>query len=258
MKRTMPKWVNMEQIKKCQSVTEEELQRETNISLPNEDDLSEDAKRFMQEHYTMIAGVLPFVSDDKLRCDVIDKIASDRNIGKQTIRNYLCMYLIYQDITALVPMSTLAPKQRKKKVIRELTQDEKNMRWALNKFFYNKNQNSLNTAYTLMLEAKYCDGMGKLLSEYPTIHQFRYFYRKTRKLQTYYISRDGIKNYQRNNRPLLGDGVQAYASSVGMGMLDATVCDIYLINESRDIVGRPILTACIDAYSSLCCGYMLS
>ena len=38
-----------------------------------------------------------------------------------------------------------------------------------------------------------------------------------------------------------------------MGMLDATICDIYLINESGNLVGRPILTACIDAYSSLYC-----
>lgn len=258
LKRNMPNWVNVELLTDYHIITEEELQMNTQICLPNEDSIPHDAKRFMQEHFTMIAGILPFISDSKQRCDVIDKIAADRNISKQTIRNYLCMYLTYQNISALVPMSMLVPRQKKKTAPKELTPDEKNMRWALNKFFYNKNQNSLNAAYTLMLKSKYCDAEGTLLPEYPTINQFRYFYRKTKKLQNYYISRDGIKNYQRNNRPLLGDGVQAYASSVGMGMLDATVCDIYLINESRDIVGRPILTACIDAYSSLCCGYMLS
>ena len=77
-------------------------------------------------------------------------------------------------------------------------------------------------------------------------------------LQNYYISRGGIKNYQRNNRPLLGDGVQAFAHSVGFAMLDSTICDIYLINDSGGLVGRPILTACIDGYSGLCCGYSLS
>ena len=64
--------------------------------------------------------------------------------------------------------------------------------------------------------------------------------------------------YQRNQRPLTGDGVQAFAPNVGVGMLDATTLDIYLINESGGIVGRPILTACVDAYSGLCCGYTLS
>ena len=40
-------------------------------------------------------------------------------------------------------------------------------------------------------------------------------------------------------------------------MVDATVCDIYLVNESGQVVGRPILTACVDAYSGICMGYSL-
>ena len=64
--------------------------------------------------------------------------------------------------------------------------------------------------------------------------------------------------YQRNQRPLVGDGVQAFAPNVGVGMLDATVLDIYLINEAGGVVGRPILTVSVDAYSGLCCGYSLS
>lgn len=44
----------------------------------------------------------------------------------------------------------------------------------------------------------------------------------------------------------------------GVGMLDSTICDIYLVDEAGGIVGRPILTACVDAYSSMCCGYSLS
>ena len=67
-----------------------------------------------------------------------------------------------------------------------------------------------------------------------------------------------MRQYQRNHRPLLGDGVQEYASHVGVAMLDSTICDIYLVNEAGGLVGRPILTACIDAYSGLCCGYTLS
>ena len=100
-------------------------------------------------------------------------------VSKQTIRHYLCLYLVYQDI------SVLAPKQKKEK---ELSKDEKNMRWALNKFFYTRNKNSLQTAYTLMLKQKYCDANGELLPEYPTFNQFKYFYRKTKSMQTYYIS----------------------------------------------------------------------
>ena len=35
------------------------------------------------------------------------------------------------------------------------------------------------------------------------------------------------------------------------------MADLYLINEAGQLVGRPIITACIDAYSGLCCGYSL-
>lgn len=78
------------------------------------------------------------------------------------------MYLVHQDIAAL------APKQKSQE--RQLTQDEKNIRWALNKYFYTRQKNSLNTAYTWMLKEKYCDSAGRLLDKYPSIHQFRYFY----------------------------------------------------------------------------------
>lgn len=110
----------------------------------------------------------------------------------------------------------------------------------------------------MMLKEKYCDTCGNLLPEYPTFNQFRYFYRKHKNMQNYYISRNGIKNYQRNHRPILGDGVQSFAPAVGVGMLDATICDIYLVNESGNLIGRPILTTCIDVYSGLCCGYSIS
>ena len=153
-------------------------------------------------------------------------------------------------------VTALAPKRQEDD--RQLTRDEKNICWSLNKFFYTTKKQSLMTAYTMMLKEKYCDSLGVLTKEYPSFYQFRYFYRKTRNLQNFYISRDGLKNYQRNNRPLTGDGVQEFAPAVGTGMFDATVCDIYLVNDTGNLVGRPILTACVDAYSGLCCGYSLS
>ncbi len=80
--------------------------------------------------------------------------------------------------------------------------------------------------------------MGVLIGTYPSFHQFRYFYRKTKKMQNFYISRDGLKNYQRNNRPLIGEGVREFAPAIGVGMLDATLCDIYLINDMGALLGR--------------------
>ena len=250
IKRTMPKWVTTAALTDYVPCSESELLQETDMTLIDMELLYAESRRFIHEHYTLIAGILPFVGDKKMRIHLIDYIATEKNVCKRTVGNYLCLYLVYQDMAVFAPK----PKAEDK----PLTKDEKNMRWALNKFFYNQNKNSLPAAYTMMLKERYCDSSGVLLPEYPSIHQFKYFYYKNRKLQNYYISRGGIKDYQKNFRPLLGDGVQEYASAVGMGMLDATVCDIYLVNEAGNLVGRPILTACIDAYSSLCCGYSLS
>lgn len=258
VKRTMPKWVDRDVLSGYSKITEQEMQTVTGIVLPEVDSLDYESKHFLYRNYTMIASILPFLSDKEQRNTMISKISIERNLTKKTIRNYLCMYLTYQNLAALAPHSVLFPKKRKKVDKKEVTKDEKNYRYALNKWFYNKNKNSLKTAYTMMLKEKYCDSCGVLLSEYPSFYQFRYFYRKTRKLQTYYISREGLKKYQRNHRPLLGDGVQEYASHVGIGMFDATICDIYLVDDSGNLVGRPIVTACVDAYSSLCMGYSLN
>ena len=241
IKKTMPKWYDISFISGYEKCSEFDISKE---------DLDSNSKRIMHERFTLIAGILPFVSDEDSRNDMICKISEHKNISKQTIRKYLCLYLAYQDIAVLAP--------NKKKLEKELTQDEKNMRWALNKFFYTKNKNSLKTAYTMMLKEKYCDRSKQLNLKYPSFYQFRYYYRKHKNLQNFYISRNGLSDYQRNSRPLTGNGIQEFAPSVGVGMLDSTICDIYLVNESGELVGRPILTACIDAYSSLCLGYTLS
>lgn len=247
IKRKMPEWKEKELFVDWMPVTEQELWESTGIYPKKIDTALSTTSKYIQEHYALIAGILPFIGDEKERSRMIRSIAEHKAYSKQTIRNTLCLYLAFQDI------SVLAPKQKKEK---ELTPDEKIMRWALNKFFYTKHQNTITTAYTMMLKEKYTDAEGNLLP-HPSIYQFRYFYKKTKNLQNFYISRDGIKKYQRNKRPLLGEGVQEFASNVGVGMLDSTICDIYLVNDRGELIGRPVLTACIDAYSSLCCGYSL-
>lgn len=249
-KRTMPVWVEPSDLDSYRSCTDDELAEVTSVTVADIETLDADQRKIMYDRYTLIAPILPFVADDKMRSRLICSIAVEHKVSKQTIRNYLCLYLVYMD------MAVLAPKKKSDNV--QLTQDEKNMRWALNKFFYTTAKQSLTTAYTMMLKEKYCDNMGVLMDTYPSFYQFRYFYRKTKKMQNFYISRDGLKSYQRNNRPLTGEGVQEFAPAVGVGMLDATICDIYLVNDAGNLVGRPILTACIDTYSGLCCGYALS
>ena len=110
----------------------------------------------------------------------------------------------------------------------------------------------------LYLPTKYLDESGQLKKEHPSYYQFRYFYRRTKNQQNFLISRKGLTEYQRNHCPLLGEGVAEFANHVGIAMLDSTICDIYLVDEAGKLLGRPILTACVDAYSQMCCGFALT
>ena len=250
VRRVMPRWETISFFNGWQQCAEETLYRLTNIEMVEIDSLSPESRKKAYERYTMIAPILCLLTDEEKKYEMVSTIATSERISKQTIRKYLCLYLAFQNVAVLSPKDKESDKC--------LSEDEKNMRWGLNKYYYSYQKHSLKTAYTMMLKEKYCNGKGELVEKYPTFNQFRYFYRKRKDRQTYFISRNGLTSYQRNNRPLLGDGIQAYAKAPGMGMLDATICDIYLINESGSIIGRPILTACIDAYSSLCCGYALT
>lgn len=241
---TMPKWIS-----KALEL-EEIVSGDNEYNTPQYDSLSQAQKSLAHKRYTMIAPILPFVSDDYMRTHLIAKIADKENITKQTVRKYLCLYLAYQDIGRLVPLKNISK--------RPLSNDEKNFRWALNRYYYSPLKHTLIGSYTLMLKECYTTPNGQLREGYPPFHRYRYFFNKTKKLQSLYISRDGLSDYQRNHRPLLGDGVQEFAPSIGTGMLDSTILDIYLVNDAGQLVGRPILTTCIDAYTSLCCGYALT
>lgn len=248
--KTMPQWIGVSFFEDWTKCSDEILHEITGIELQDIKTVSPEDFKVAHQRYTMIAPIIMVLTDQDKKNEMIELISTNEKISKQTLRKYLCLYLIYQDISVLIPKTKNTDKQ--------LSQDEKNIRWALNKFYFSFYKHSLKTAYTMMLKAKYCDINGELISTYPTFHQFRYFYRKYKTKQTCYISRNGLTNYQRNNRPLLGDGVQEFAKAPGVGMLDSTICDIYLINDAKEIIGRPILTVCIDAYSSLCCGYALT
>lgn len=246
IKLTMPTWV-ADTI--CETIPFEELLSATNKTIPSIESLSQEQLKVMHQRFTLIAPILTYIDDDHIRSRLIEDMAERHKVTKQTIRKYLCLYLAYPNITVLAPI--------KKEPKKTLTEDEKNFRWALNKYYYTRYKHSLRTAYLYLLRDKYTDAEGSLMDNHPTYRQFQYYYSKHKSLQTYYISRNGLTHYQRNHRPLLGEGVREFAPHIGVGMLDSTICDIYLINDSGEVVGRPLLTACVDAFSGMCMGYYL-
>ena len=246
IKRTMPYWIS-------RTAFETLIEADCFTSTFGENDtltaLDAKERKTAVERFSLLGGILPHIGNESMRSKAINETAALHDITPKTLRKYLCTYLATNDIGSLAPT---------KKAVRSLTSDEKNIRRALNKYYYTHAKHTLKTAYTMMLKDSYTNEFGTLLSPYPSYYQFRYYYRKHHKESFELIRRNGLKAYQRNNRPLLGDNVQNFASACGVGMLDSTICDIYLVNEYGAVIGRPILTACIDAFSGLCMGYSLS
>ncbi len=177
IKKTMPVWVESSALDAFSDCTDEVLNRVTNFTVTAIDALDADQRKAMYDRYTLIAPSLPFIADERMRSKVISSTATEYNISKQTIRSYLCLYLAYMNITVLASRKRLDDDT-------DLTQDEKNIRWALNKFFYTTKKQSLMTAYTMMLKEKYCDSIDVLSNTYPSFYQFRTFTVKQRRCRT--------------------------------------------------------------------------
>lgn len=208
------------------------------------------AKQFavMNYRYTMISGIIPIVEDKKKLAAAVKRTAEEYGVSKPTVRNYLKAYLKDRDKRVLAPVIREAKAMENKYAF--------DIRWALNKYYYTRDKRSLSDVYTLLIKERFYKD-GALLEDRPTYSQFLYYYNKHKSTTNKIISRQGLSYFQRNERPLLGDGVQEYCNAIGIGMLDSTVTDIYLINEAGQLVGRPTITVCVDAYSGLCCGYSL-
>lgn len=248
LRKAYPAWMVKDQLTSGTTITENDLRSRLAKEWP--ETISLEDTQMCNRKYTVIAPILPVLGDTILRNKAVSAAAKQNKVTAKCIKKYLFQYLTYNDKRAFIPKAQPKP---------ELSQDQKNMRWALNKYYYTRNGKTLADTYTMLIADKYTDHDGKVLHNHPSIHQFTYFFRKNLRHQTRYISRDGLKNYQMNRRPLLGEGVREFAPNVGVGMLDSTICDIYLCDKSgTQVAGRPILTACIDAYSGLCCGYSLS
>ena len=127
LKQTMPVWIRKKLLVGSEPCSMEELQSITGVYPMTIDSLSAEQKKVMYQRHSLIVPVLPYLSDEKARSNIIRTISLERKISKQTIRKYLCQYLSYMDMTVLAP--------KLKSESKEMTADEKNMRWALNKFF---------------------------------------------------------------------------------------------------------------------------
>lgn len=228
----------------------------------------------VQEFYKNICE--PEIFDTKLRNIHMNKIMKKFKMSRSAIEVYLKKYW-KRGLTknSLLPDYFLSGGRGKEKLSGNLKRgkpsknksvglnvDEKIkkiFKTSINKFFNNYTQNTLKTAYNLMLKEyfshKITDNYGKeslvLNDQIPTLNQFRYWFNKERNIKKEISSRYGGRIFQQKNRAILGtvrDGI------IGPGyqyQIDATIGDIYLVSEfnKKWIIGRPVIYAVVDTFS---------
>lgn len=254
----------------------------------NENLISEREKEIRNKAWGIIKAIAdkenePEVFNAKKRAELVKKASEKFGVSNKTVYKYLRRYWQRgKHMNALLPdyknrkvqerqatgKKRGRPKKYKDIVGEGVNVDEETkqiFRVALNKFYYTKAENSLNTAYQLMRKEFYADGhridggiekrILKPSSEVPTFGQFKYFFYKERNLKKEIYSRKGSKEYLQNHRPILGSStVEAYGP--GYYEIDATIADIYLVSRyNRNwIIGRPVVYFCIDRFSRMITG----
>ena len=103
IKKAMPTWLDVASLHSCAECINEELFKATAFTPIKADELDASRRKTMYERYTVIAPLFPFLGNRKLRSQVIQSVAAEHGISQQTVRNYLCQYLAYQNITVLAP-----------------------------------------------------------------------------------------------------------------------------------------------------------
>ncbi|MBG1266645.1 DDE-type integrase/transposase/recombinase [Nostoc sp. WHI] len=148
-------------------------------------------------------------------------------------------------------------------------EDRKIFRIAISKFYNNKKENYLTTAYDLMVKKYYKEGIrydenGVIkpiltpAEEIPTITQFRYWYKSEQDDVTKtLISRIGAKKFALENRAILGTSKMETIGPGSRYQIDATVGDVYLLSKyNRNwIIGRPVIYIIIDVFSRMITGF---
>ncbi|MDY4213165.1 MAG: hypothetical protein SOX82_05705, partial [Eubacteriales bacterium] len=84
IKCTMPKWVCEAELENSIECTEQELLEATNITLPDIETLDIPIQKQINERFSIIAEILPFVSEYKMRTEKINEASAAHNLSKQT------------------------------------------------------------------------------------------------------------------------------------------------------------------------------
>ena len=210
--------------------------------LPEEQDLSSAAQQRLALIQPLLDRNMEAITDRQVRLSIAKDIAKRHNT---TPRRVLRLYYRY-----------LATGQVAFSKNREVTVND-TYEWAIKTLYFSAKRFSLRATYDMMLVQKYTDSNGKLLENIPSWSSFRnYFYsRGYHKQPRKAISRSGLTNYQRNERPVFGSSSE-WRSIPGSYQMDATQADIYLVSrhDRSKVIGRPYIYLAVDTATQLIAG----
>ncbi|HEX3557915.1 MAG TPA: hypothetical protein VHU19_01840 [Pyrinomonadaceae bacterium] len=94
----------------------------------------------------------------------------------------------------------------------------------------------------------------------PSLGQFKYEYYKNRDPKVEIIAIEGEKEFERNNRPTLGDETLTAFGPGAVYQIDASIGDIYLrcYLKRKLIIGRPIIYIIVDVFSRMIVGFAVT
>lgn len=186
------------------------------------------------------------ISDGAYRSALAKDCAADNGYQARTL-----MGLYYR----VLAQGEDALFSRKREKADSLGAQEKDIKWAVNKFYFSQRKCSLRQAYALLLLNRYTEQDGKLLP-HPSYSRFYYYYRTNmRNSVKKVISREGITRYQQRYRPLYGSASQG-VDYIGVYQMDATDADIHLVSKYNrgQPIGRPKIYLAVDTASRLIAG----
>ena len=97
-KISMPRRASLDTLSDSVTCSEDVLESFEDIN-----EMSMISRKCAYERFTVISGILPFITDKNKRCSVINQVTEEKGVSRQTVINYLWMYLVYQNISALAP-----------------------------------------------------------------------------------------------------------------------------------------------------------
>ena len=255
--------------------------------------LSEKHKLIRDQRWNVIERLVatenePQIYDRKIRGKLIKQASIEHGLSFVAIYKYLRIYWQRgKTQNALLPDYNNSGGRNKSKILGEkkvgrprkfkhvigegvnvTPEDLNKFVKALDTHYYIPNGKIPEEVYNLLLQEHYStevrydkDGIKypiiDNLRDVPTLRQFMYWFKEKLDIERSLRTREGDKNFELNERSVLGSSQHEGLWATNKYQIDATVGDIYLVSsyKSGEIIGRPVIYFVIDVFSRMIVGY---